>query len=136
MMASKRRSQDAVERLLAEYRPLPGVPDELVDREGRLRPAWERFIAHFAAQSPEALAARFSRADQYLRDAGVFFRQYGEETNTERAWPLAHVPVLLDEREWQGITAALRQRADLLEALVADLYGPNNLVRGGSCRQA
>lgn len=131
MMAGERRSQNAVDRLLAGYRPLPGVPDELLDRDGRLRPAWARFIAHFAEQSPEALAARFSRADQYLRDAGVFFRQYGEKTNTERAWPIAHVPVLLDEGEWQGITAALRQRADLLEALVADLYGPNNLVRGG-----
>lgn len=118
-------------RLLAGYRPLPGVPDELLDETGRLRPAWKRFIAHFAAQSPEELAARFSRADQYLRDAGVFFRQYGEGASTERAWPLAHVPVLLAETEWETITAALRQRADLLEALAADLYGPNNLVRGG-----
>ncbi len=122
---------DRVARLLADYRPLPGVPDELIDARGNLRPAWTSFISHLAALGPEEINHRFSRGDQYLRDAGVFFRQYGEGKSTERAWPLAHVPVLLGEAEWQGIADGLRQRADVLEALVADLYGPNRLVAGG-----
>ena len=73
--------------------------------------------------APEDLARRFARGDQYLRDAGVFFRQYGATGSTERAWPLAHVPVLIEEAEWARIAAGLIQRADLLEAVAADLYG-------------
>ncbi len=102
-----------------------------MDSSGRLRPVWRRFIQHLTTISPEELAGRFARGDQYLRDAGVFFRQYGDSVSTERAWPLAHVPVLIEEAEWQHIAAGLIQRADLLEAVVADLYGPNHLASTG-----
>lgn len=120
-----------VARVLATYRPLPGVPDELVDADGRVRPVWKTFIRHFSGLPPEDLARRFARGDQYLRDAGVFFRQYGTGGSTERAWPLAHVPVLIEDAEWKEISAGLIQRAELLEAVVADLYGEGRLVRDG-----
>ena len=42
-----------------------------------------------------------------------------------------HIPVLIEEQDWAQVTAALIQRADLLEALMADLYGPNRLVAAG-----
>jgi uncharacterized circularly permuted ATP-grasp superfamily protein/uncharacterized alpha-E superfamily protein len=129
--AEPARGPDAVERLLAGYRALAGVPDELKDTDGRLRPAWASFAEHFAELPPADIARRFARGDQYLRDAGVFFRQYRDGQSTERDWPLAHVPVLIGEREWRGIEAGLKQRADLLERIAADLYGPGRLVSEG-----
>ncbi|MFQ8430874.1 circularly permuted type 2 ATP-grasp protein [Amaricoccus sp. W119] len=122
---------DAIAGLLADYRPLPGVADELLDQTGHIRPVWSQFMRHLAAISPEDLTGRFAQGDQYLRDAGVFFRQYGDTLSTERAWPLSHIPVLIEEAEWNGIAEGLIQRADLLEAVVADLYGPNRLVGTG-----
>lgn len=116
---------------LEGYRPLPGVADELMDVDSRVRPVWEPFIAHFGALRPDEIGRRFARGDEYLRDAGVFFRQYGEKGSSERDWPLSHVPVLLRESEWQEIAAGLTQRAELLEAVVADLYGANRLVAEG-----
>ena len=41
------------------------------------------------------------------------------------------MPLLIDEREWQAITAGLIQRAELFEAIVADIYGENRLVADG-----
>lgn len=107
------------------------MPDELLDADGNIRPVWEPFLKHLGELSEKKLARRFARGDQYLRDAGVFFRQYGAEGSTEREWPLARIPVLIEESEWDTISAGLQQRADLLEALVADLYGPNRLVANG-----
>jgi uncharacterized circularly permuted ATP-grasp superfamily protein/uncharacterized alpha-E superfamily protein len=124
-------TDDAVTRVLANYHPLPGVADELLDQSGRIRPVWSQFLGHFAAMSPDEIGARFSRGDQYLRDAGVFFRQYTDNHSTERAWPLSHVPVMIEEAEWNKIAEGLIQRADLLEAVVADLYGANRLVGTG-----
>ena len=123
--------EDPVARLLAGYRPPPGVADELLDPEGRLRPVWGPFVRHLARLSPEELARRFARGDQYLRDAGVFFRQYDSSGPSERAWPLAHIPVLIEAEEAARVARGLIQRADLLEALCADLYGPNRLVAEG-----
>ena len=118
-------------RLIADYHALPGVPDELLDGNGQIRPVWTRFIEHFARISPDDLALRFGRGEQYLRDAGVFYRQYDPHGSTERGWPMARIPVLIEEAEWNHIAAGLRHRAELLEALAADLYGPNRLVAGG-----
>jgi uncharacterized circularly permuted ATP-grasp superfamily protein/uncharacterized alpha-E superfamily protein len=121
----------AVARLLASYHPPAGAADELFDPEGRVRPVWRDFIGHFARLSPDEVAGRFARGDQYLRDAGVFFRRYDAQGTVERAWPLAHIPVLLEEAEAARLARGLIQRANLLEMVLADLYGANRLVAEG-----
>jgi len=96
-----------------------------------MRPVWVPFIDQLSRLSAEECTAHFARGDQYLRDAGVFFRQYSAEAQQERDWPLSHIPVLMHESEWQTICAGLSQRAELLERVVADLYGEASLVKEG-----
>ena len=117
--------------LLARYAPMPGVADELMDPAGRVRPVWHGLLDHLAARSPAEVDAQIARGEHYLRDAGVFTRLYSSKDETERAWPLSPVPVILPERDWTHIAEGLRQRADLLEAVVRDLYGPGRLVADG-----
>ncbi|KFI26433.1 circularly permuted type 2 ATP-grasp protein [Paenirhodobacter enshiensis] len=117
--------------LFADYRLMPGVADELFDRDGEMRPVWRRFVERFSLLSASEISARFERGNLYLRDAGVFFRQYSNDPTQEREWPLSHIPVILHEDEWAGICRGLSERADLLEAVVADLYGDQRLVRDG-----
>nr|WP_257312125.1 circularly permuted type 2 ATP-grasp protein [Shinella pollutisoli] len=113
------------------YAPLPGVADEMIDADGAVRPVWRHFLAALGRMDQTELAGRFARADRYLRDAGVFYRSYGKEADVDRAWPLSHIPVLIDEAEWTGVSRGLVQRAELLEAVVADIYGRNELVANG-----
>jgi uncharacterized circularly permuted ATP-grasp superfamily protein/uncharacterized alpha-E superfamily protein len=127
----RRKAKVARRSLLDGYRPLPGVPDEMVDAAGRLRPVWTEFIAAVDKLGPVELNRRFARADQYLRDAGVYYRVYDKVGANEREWPLAHVPLLIDEAEWATISAGLMQRADLFEAILADIYGPGRLISEG-----
>lgn len=117
--------------LFSDYRLDPGVADELFDAQGRMRPVWRRFVDRFSRLTPKEIAARFERGNLYLRDAGVFYRQYSNDPLQEREWPLSHIPVILHEDEWKQICEGLTQRADLLEAVMADLYGPATLVRDG-----
>ncbi|MEO5806353.1 MAG: circularly permuted type 2 ATP-grasp protein [Devosia sp.] len=117
--------------LIADYVLKPGVPDEMIDSAGNIRPGWSTLMSAFDALGPTELAARFERADQYLRDAGVFYRKYDGAEGKERAWPLAHIPLLIDEAEWALISHGLVQRAELLETVVADIYGDNTLVQRG-----
>jgi uncharacterized circularly permuted ATP-grasp superfamily protein/uncharacterized alpha-E superfamily protein len=126
-----RPADAAVAALLRDYRPLPRVADELLDAAGAVRPVWRGFLRDLAALTPEELQLAQSRGSQYLRDAGVFFRHYGPTSGGERDWPLSHLPLLVDGAEWQGVAAGLVERADLLERVMADLYGPGNLVAQG-----
>lgn len=115
----------------AGYRPLPGVADEMVAPDGSLRPVWRPFLDHLAAIAPEELRQRIHRGELYLRDQGMFLRLYGAEGLAERAWPFSPVPVIVDRAEWEGVVRGLIQRAELLEAVMADLYGPGRLVADG-----
>ena len=101
--------------LLEHYQPIDGVVDEMVDASGHPRPAWAPFIEALEELGPEKLGQRFARADQYLRDAGVYYRVYDKAGANEREWPLAHVPLLIEDKEWAEISAGLVQRADLFE---------------------
>ena len=121
----------ALEALLRDYRTSDDTADELMTRDGTVRPAWETFLDRFAKLQPKDVGQRFQRAAQYLHDAGVYYRAYGDSGSQERAWPLSEIPVLLTDTDWNHITEALTQRADLLEAVVADLYGPGYLVEDG-----
>lgn len=96
-----------------------------------MRSVWEPFVAQLGSLTDAETADRFKRGESYLRDAGVYFRQYTKDAQQERDWPLSPIPVILHEQEWANITAGLSERADLLESVVADLYGSQQLIRDG-----
>ncbi len=122
--------------LLAGYRPLPGVHDELIGRDGQVRPQWEPFLAEWCAFSPEELNQRFGLADRHVHDTGVSYRVHGDldehdPAAGERAWPLSHVPLVITGAEWETIAAGVAQRAQLLGTLLDDIYGPGEMIANG-----
>ena len=135
-LARPRRSTDLADaakaRLsgwLAGYRTLPGIPDELFDATGRPRTHWLNFLGDLSEYSEGELKSRFNLATRHIRDTGVSHRVYGEET--ERAWPLGPVPLIIAASEWARIAEGVEQRARLFEALLKDIYGDAQLVAGG-----
>jgi uncharacterized circularly permuted ATP-grasp superfamily protein/uncharacterized alpha-E superfamily protein len=120
-----------LEQFVAGYRPLSGVFDEMMDDDGRVRAHWRAFLAMLAALGAEEINRRFASADRYLRGSGVFYRVYEDAAGIERPWPLSHVPLIVEPTEWTQLEAGLIQRAELLEAVLADVYGPATLTGDG-----
>ena len=133
-MSTRSRSSGPGPASLAEsYRPLPGVTDEMVAADGSIRPHWLPFLEALAKLGPGGIARRFASADKYLRDSGVYYRVYADGAGgSERPWPLSHVPLIIDPAEWDHLERGLIQRAELLEAIMADSYGENRLVAEGA----
>jgi uncharacterized circularly permuted ATP-grasp superfamily protein len=113
-----------------DYVRLPGIPDEYIAQDGTPRPVWSRFFDAFAALAPADIERRFGAADRHLREAGVTYRAPGE--SADRLWPLSHLPLLIDEAEWQQLAAGIVQRAELLELVLRDIYGEGRLVAEGA----
>ncbi|MER2606006.1 MAG: circularly permuted type 2 ATP-grasp protein [Siculibacillus sp.] len=122
----------ALAELLATYRTVPGVHDELVDAEGRLRPHWLPLLSRIARMGRPEVECRFAGADRYLRESGVVYRVYDESGDADRPWPLAHLPIVLDADDWSVLAEGVRQRARLFEALLGDLMGRADLVASGA----
>jgi uncharacterized circularly permuted ATP-grasp superfamily protein/uncharacterized alpha-E superfamily protein len=121
----------SLEQFVSGYRALPGIFDEMMDGDGRVRAHWQPFLAMLAALGGDEINRRFAAADRYLRDSGVFYRVYEDAAGIERPWPLSHVPLIIEPAEWRQLEAGVIQRAELLEAVLADAYGPALLTSEG-----
>ncbi|MDR3511531.1 MAG: circularly permuted type 2 ATP-grasp protein [Caulobacteraceae bacterium] len=128
-MARRVRDEARLTDWLSAYRPLPDTPDELIGADGRPRDYWLKFLGGLAELPGEELEKRFELATRHIRDTGVSYRIYGEDS--ERTWPINPLPLLLGSAEWRQIVEGVQQRASLLEALLRDIYGPARLVTEG-----
>src|SRR5215471_10529034 len=121
-IATQPTAESDIAPLLAGYRPLPGIFDEMVDRDGRVREHWRPFLAMLAGLGAKEISRRFAAADRHLHESGVFYRVYEDPVGAARPWPMSHLPLLIDAAEWRRLEAGLVQRAQLLEAVLADAY--------------
>ena len=117
--------------LLAGYRPLPGIHDEMMTQGGEVRPHWRDLFTGLAALGRDELDRRFADAGRYLHDSGVFYRVYEDSASVERPWPLTPIPLIIPRDEWEALHIALIERAHLMEAVIADVYGAGRLFRDG-----
>jgi len=116
-------------RWVADYRAATPATDMLY-AAGRGDPAWTVLFEELAGRSGDDLASARERAQRHAEDIGTGFRIAGE--GEERPWPLSPIPLLIARGEWDGIAAGVAQRADLLEAVLADCYGEQKLVANGN----
>ncbi len=126
-----REHPDPIAQLLADYRPLPGVYDEMMADDGAVRGHWVELLTGLAGLGREELSRRFAATDRYLRESGVFYRVYEDKESVDRAWPLSHVPLVIETGEWEHLQTALIERARLVEMVLADIYGPAELIHAG-----
>ena len=115
--------------LVAGYRPPVAGYDEMVDRAGSLRPHWAHVGEVIDGLGLDELGRRRAEAARLLDDDGVTYHVYGRPAGADSRWNLDPVPVLLTSAEWAGIENAVVQRAELLNMILADLYGPRELLR-------
>ena len=116
--------------VLAGYRPGGGY-DECVMPDGQARAHWGGVLGAIDALGPAEFDQRQREARRLLREHGVTYNVFDDPQAAERLWPLDPVPLLLTSGEWQTIEHGLVQRAELLELILADLYGPQDLLRRG-----
>src|ERR1700681_2743449 len=113
------------------YPQTAGVYDEMSAALGVLRPHWDLFINSLSALRGQELARRWQTARQRIRENGVTYNVYGDPLGMDRPWNLDAIPLMISPQEWRLLEAGLIQRARLLNLILADLYGPQQLLRGG-----
>src|SRR3984893_323521 len=117
--------------LIAHYPQTSGVYDEMSCSGGVLRPHWDTFISSLTALGGEELAHRWRTARQRIRENGVTYNVYGDPLGENRPLSLDAIPLVIPASEWAQLETGLIQRARLLNGILADLYGPQQLLRGG-----
>jgi len=117
--------------LLEHYRSMNYHYDELCQSENSPRKHWEHFIQALDALGVDELEHRRREAHQKILDNGVSYNVYEDPQETDRPWELDFIPTLIESQEWALIEQGLIQRAELLNLIFKDIYGPRELIRKG-----
>jgi uncharacterized circularly permuted ATP-grasp superfamily protein len=112
--------------LLDGYRPRAAW-DEMFAAPDCPRAPYEALHTVLATLSRDDFEQRCAARDQAFRDQGITFSLSGEE----RPFPLDLVPRIIDEAEWIGIEAGVRQRVLALEHFLANVYGAGEILADG-----
>jgi uncharacterized circularly permuted ATP-grasp superfamily protein/uncharacterized alpha-E superfamily protein len=105
--------------------------DELLERDGTIRAHWSPLIQHLSDGGAETARRSVEMTRRLIIENGVTYNVYADPQGRDRPWQLDPLPLLIDAREWRELEAGLKQRARLLNALLADLYGPQTLIAQG-----
>ncbi|MEA3184003.1 MAG: hypothetical protein QOJ74_480 [Ilumatobacteraceae bacterium] len=113
--------------LPSSYVPTPGRYDELVDVDGTIRPHWESIVRTWTTLGAAEILRRQTVAERLLvaEGAGHVFH---DDRDAGVPWGLDPVPYVIDASQWRGIERGLSQRTRVLDAVLADLYGPQRLL--------
>jgi uncharacterized circularly permuted ATP-grasp superfamily protein len=114
-----------------DYPPRTGMPDELFDSAGEVRPHWELFLASLRELGLPELTRRWNEAKHLIHENGVTYNVYGDPRGMNRPWQLDPIPQLISQSDAETLEQGLIQRGRLLEILMQDLYGPQRTLATG-----
>jgi len=88
-------------------------------------------LAQLSGTTPESMRELAQWVQRQVRENGVTYNVYADADGADRPWELDLVPLILPPEEWAGIEAAIAQRATLLNRMLLDVYGPQQLLQEG-----
>jgi len=112
------------------YRPGQSAYDEVLDKTGAVREPWVEWIG-LCQDGGEKIYRAWNKATiRFVREIGVSYSVH-RSVGKRGPWSFDPVPWIFGASEWAGIEAGIAQRVRLCSAIVADLYGDQNLIREG-----
>ena len=117
--------------LFAGYRPAADVFDEMKAPDGSVRPHWRTLAESIGRLGADGLDERRESVRALLREHGVTYNVNADGRSAERSWELGALPMVISAEEWAQLEPGLIQRTQLLNMVLADIYGPQRLLREG-----
>jgi uncharacterized circularly permuted ATP-grasp superfamily protein/uncharacterized alpha-E superfamily protein len=97
---------------------------------GELAPHWQMLMQTLEKLGNKRLDRRRREAQRLLRENGATHNDF-DPVDTQRSWQFDPIPLVLGDEEWRHIEAGLVQRAELLNLILTDVYGPRKMIEEG-----
>ena len=117
--------------LLDRYPLSKGTYHEMLEPGGAVRPHWRQLFEQLQRSAPGLLAQRQALLTRQIQENGVTYNVYADPKGADRPWELDLLPNIIPADEWRTVSAGIAQRARLLNAVLADIYGPQKLIADG-----
>ena len=108
-------------RKVVSAQPASGTP---------LAAPWARFFDYLPPDFA-GLNQRNADLQRQIQDNGVTYNVYADASGPQRPWSLDLFPLLVSASDWEKIESGICQRAQLLDRIMADIYGEQQLLTQG-----
>jgi len=115
--------------LLSGYQRRAGAFDELLAKDDEIFPHYAKLLGELEEFGAAELSRRADACQRFVHDHGITYNVYGDPRGMERPWQLDPIPFVIAPEEWQKLETGLIQRATLLNKILADCYGAQELIR-------
>lgn len=105
--------------------------DETMSPNGDLKKEWRVLLDGLNQLGPAEIVQRNIELQKLLRENGVTYNVYDGHLAMPRTWNLDPVPWVLESSDWAKVEQGLVQRAELLNFILKDIYGPKELLKKG-----
>lgn len=105
--------------------------DEMFQPNMSIQHAWKSLYDTILQLGSKRLESGQNEINWYLTENGVTYNVYNDPQGLNRPWHLNAMPHILHEREWATVEKGIQQRAELLNLILADVYGKRALISNG-----
>ena len=102
--------------------------DELISQEGRARKGVGNIARWLRSKDAEELITASELAQLAIRQMGISFTVYSEETNIDREWPFDIIPRTISASDWKNVSKGLAQRLRALNRFIDDVYNRQKIL--------
>ena len=126
-MAQQQSQSNSTSSESLRYHSSSDAHDEALSANGELLPPWQQLLARIEELGVHGLADRTDKIRRILRDDGAIYSAGGRTS----VWGLDPLPIVLSANQWREIELGLIERAQLLDFVLKDLYGNQEIIRRG-----
>lgn len=123
------------QQTLFDVRSAVGTPgagyDELFDSAGQVRADWQELAESVTERGRAGLDRLRAVVRDLVANDGITYIRTEDESAVPGPWQLDALPLIVSAADWNRLEAGLVQRSRLLDAVLADLYGPRRVITGG-----
>jgi uncharacterized circularly permuted ATP-grasp superfamily protein/uncharacterized alpha-E superfamily protein len=102
--------------------------DEVRGDNGAVRTHYAKLFGALDELGATELGRRRDSCERLVNEQGITYNVYGDARSMERPWQLDPVPFVIPADEWKVLEAGLVQRTTLLNRILVDCYGEQELI--------
>jgi uncharacterized circularly permuted ATP-grasp superfamily protein/uncharacterized alpha-E superfamily protein len=118
-------------KILKNYFSKKNNYDELVTSKMDIKPDWNGLLSNLLKIGSENLVEKQADINWLLAENGVTYNVYNDPKGLNRPWNLNVVPFLIHQKEWNLVEKGIKQRSELLNLILKDVYGKRLLLKNG-----
>ena len=107
------------------------VVTETTNQTSHISPDWQDFFTYLGEEGWNDLNRKTDSLAKQIKDNGITYNVYADAGKPQRPWSLDLFPMIVPKNDWHDIEKGVLQRVRLIEQVMADVYGPQSLLKSG-----